>query len=320
MEKKVLEIKKLKVDVIREEKRLRVLAGVDLFLKKNESLCIVGESGCGKTILGLSILRLLPPNFHLEGEVLFFGKDLLKLNSKELEKLRGNEISMVFQDPMSSLNPVFKVGDQVKEVLDVHNLYEPNKRSQKVLELFKEVGLPNTKEFYNRYPHQLSGGQKQRVMIAMAIACNPSILIADEPTTALDVTIQAQIIKLFEKIKKEYNTSLIYITHDLHTVKHIADRVAIMYLGMIVEEGSIDSIFNSPLHPYTCGLLESIPSIIKKGKPLQSIPGMVPPLDKRPKGCVFHTRCFKAKSRCKQHVPELKEVQDKHFVRCFLYE
>ncbi len=316
----VLKVKDLFVDIVKENSVFKVLTQVNFSLKEKEILCIVGESGCGKTVLGYSILGLLPSYFKVRGEILFKGKDILSLSPKELEKIRGKEISMVFQDPMVSLNPLFKIGDQIKEVLDVHDLFDPKERKRKVIELLAEVGLPANYEFYNRYPHQLSGGQKQRVMIAMAVACNPHLLIADEPTTALDVTVQAQIVQLFKKIKEIHNSSIIYITHDLHLVKHIGDRVLIMYLGCIVEEGLMEDIFKSPLHPYTQGLLEAIPSIYKKNRPLKSIPGTVPSLDNRPKGCVFHTRCLKSFKRCKEAFPELKEVEKGHFVRCFLYE
>ncbi len=316
----LLKVEDLFVDIVKDNNVFEVITQVSFSLKEKEILCIVGESGCGKTVLGLSILRLLPSYFKVRGKILFKEKDILSLRPKELEDIRGKEISMVFQDPMISLNPLFKIGDQIKEVLDVHNIFDPEERKKRVIELLAEVGLPANYEFYNRYPHQLSGGQKQRVMIAMAVACNPYLLIADEPTTALDVTVQAQIVQLFKKIKDSHKSSIIYITHDLNIVKHIGDRVSIMYLGCIVEEGFVEDIFKKAFHPYTKGLLEAIPSIYKKNRPLKSISGTVPSLDNRPKGCVFHTRCPKSFKKCEEAFPRLKEIEKSHFVRCFLYE
>ncbi len=321
MTQSTLVIKNLKVKIKKDQEQdMDILLGIDLVIKKNESVCIVGESGCGKTVLGLSIIKLLPKNFIMSGELTFLGTDLISASPQTLQKIRGKDIGVVFQDPMSSLNPVFKIGDQVKEVLDIHSLLPQEKRKQRVFHLFKEVGLPATEQFYKRYPHQLSGGQKQRVMIAMAIACNPKLLIADEPTTALDVTVQAQIIKLFQEIITKYQTSLLYITHDLHIVKHIADKIFIMYSGLILEQGPCEKIFQNPLHPYTKSLLDAIPSITKKGKPLKSIRGSVPDMANRPSGCVFHPRCPMARPECSKKASEMIEWDQGHRVRCILYE
>ncbi len=299
----------------------RVLDGINLSLRRGEILGLVGESGCGKSITSLSIMRLLPQpyGFIENGKILFNDKELTDLSIPEMESIRGNEISMIFQEPMTALNPVFTIGNQIEEVLDIHQDLKKRDKKEKCIEMLKLVGLPRAKDVYNEYPHQLSGGMRQRVMIAMALSCEPRLLIADEPTTALDVTVQIQILELMKSLQKDMNTSILLITHDLGVIAEMCDRVAVMYLGKIVEETTTVNIFDNPLHPYSQGLLNSRLGNIQKGEKLICIPGMVPTLSDKPQGCFFSPRCSKCIDRCKTDMPELNEVKPGHKVRCWLY-
>ena len=293
--------------------------GVDLDLSAGETLCVVGESGCGKSVMALSILRLLPePPAHIEaGEVRFRGRDLLRLPLRELRHVRGNRIAMIFQEPMTSLNPVFTVGDQIDEVMRVHTEQSKAERRARVLELLELVGIPSPVERVRDYPHQLSGGMRQRVMIAMALACNPDVLIADEPTTALDVTIQAQILELIESLKQRFEMAVLLITHDLGVVAETAQRVAVLYAGRVVETGSADQIFSEPRHPYTQGLMLAMPGVRHRHRePLDVIPGRVPDLVSRPSGCSFRERCERARELCRDLDPKLSSLGAGRSVAC----
>lgn len=284
-------------------------------------MAIVGESGCGKTVLALSILGLIPdpPGRVTEGHILYRGKDLLDMSDTELMQVRGNHISMIFQEPMTALNPVFRVNDQIAEPLRLHQGFSKNEALDKAVDALDMVGIPNPTAIAKAYPHELSGGMRQRVMIAMALACNPDILIADEPTTALDVTIQAQIIDLMNDLKSRMGGSLMLITHDLGVVARMAQRVAVMYSGKIVELADVNNIYAKPLHPYTQGLLASVPTLGDTQR-LNPIPGIVPSIFNRPQGCRFHPRCPKAYQKCSLMLPPLFEPEPGHTVRCWLYE
>lgn len=298
--------------------------GVSINVPGGKVVGLVGESGCGKSVTVLSILRLIqsPPGKIVSGEILFKDKNLLSMTTDEICNIRGNEISMIFQDPMTSLNPVYTVGKQVMEAIMIHQSIDKKSAKKKVIEIFNEVGIPEPQKRFYSYPHQLSGGLRQRVMIAMALICRPKLLIADEPTTALDVTIQAQILKLMNELQKQTNASILLITHDLGVVAEICDYVYVMYTGKIMEHGDVFEIFDNPLHPYTVGLLKSIPKITEKkekDKKLYSISGMVPNLLHLPKGCSFYPRCKFAMDICREKEPELVEVNEKHHVRCCKY-
>ena len=272
----------------------------------------------------LSIMKLLPvpPARYEKGEIVFKNRDILTLPDEELRKIRGREIGMIFQEPLSALNPVFTVGFQIEEVLKVHTSLPHAERKNMVIEIMRKVGLPDPEKRYREYPHQLSGGMRQRIMIAMALIMRPELVIADEPTTALDVTIQKQILDLMNELKDEFNMSMIFISHDMGVISEVADRVYVMYAGIIVEEGDMEIIFSSPLHPYTKGLIDSIPSVkmYDRKEPLRSIPGFVPDLSDKPSGCPFHPRCPYAKEICTRENPPYVMVSAGHYVRCFLYE
>ena len=319
---KLLEIKNLRTYFYTEDGVVPAVDGVSFYIKPGETLGVVGESGCGKSVTSVSILRLVPnpPGKILEGsEIIFEGKDLLSLTEKEMREIRGNHISMIFQEPMTSLNPVFKVGDQIGETLMLHQGMTKAQAKEKAIEMLKIVGIPRPEKVVDDFPHSLSGGMRQRAMIAMALACNPKLLIADEPTTALDVTIQAQILDLMNKLKKEINASVMLITHNLGVVAETCQRIIVMYAGKVVEEGDVYSIFEDPKHPYTQGLLRSVPNIEVKQDKLESIPGIVPNPLNMPKGCRFEPRCNKAMAICKEKQPELTVLGEERTVRCFLY-
>lgn len=313
----LLKVDSLKTYFFTEFATIRAVDGVSFELLPGETLGLVGESGCGKTVTGLSILRLIPtpPGRVVEGEILLHGTNLLDLSEPEMRKIRGSKISMIFQEPMTSLNPVFTVGDQIAEAITVHEAVSKREARDRTIELLKLVGIPEANGRFFSYPHQLSGGMRQRVMIAMAIACNPHLLIADEPTTALDVTIQAQILELLGKLKERFRMSLVFITHDLGVVAQIADRIAVMYAGRIFEYGSARRIFNNTKNPYTKGLLKSIPSLKHGKRYLNVIPGEVPDLSNLSQGCKFSPRCYLATPECQRGEPVF-EVEDGHWSRC----
>ena len=325
----MLEIKGLKVSFHTYSGEVQAVRGVDLELKEGEILAIVGESGCGKSVTAQSVLRLHDQKIaqYKEGEILLDGRNLLGISEKEMQKIRGKEISMIFQDPMTSLNPTMTVGNQIVEVLREHEKGKDGKKISKkealerAIELLKMVRIPNAERRVNEYPHQFSGGQRQRVMIAMAMACAPRILIADEPTTALDVTVQAQILQLMKEMQRASNTSIIIISHDMGAVASIAQKVAVMYGGLVVESGTVEDIFYRHEHPYTRGLLDSVP---KEGQPkdreLDSIEGMPPDLVKPPVGCPFADRCKYAMQVCREHAPGESALSETHKCRCWLLD
>jgi oligopeptide/dipeptide ABC transporter ATP-binding protein len=314
----MLSVQDLKVYFIGNERVARALDGVSYEIRKGETVCLVGESGCGKTVSALTILGIIPqpPGKIMGGKVLFNGQNLLDLGEEEMQKIRGNHIAMVFQEPMTSLNPVFTIGDQIKEVIAVHERLDEGETRRRCIQILKDVGIPSPEQRLKDYPHQLSGGLRQRVMIAMALACNPDLVIADEPTTALDVTIQAQILNLFEELQQKRHMSLLYITHDLGVVANIADRIYVMYAGIIVEQGDTSDIFNNPCHPYTQGLLASLPGRSKRGSMLHSIPGTVPDPANKPSGCPFHPRCNSAIETCRSQFPGMCDYGKGHLSRC----
>jgi len=285
-----------------------------------ESVGLVGETGCGKTVTSLAILGLIPPTGRAEsGEIIFKGEDLLKKSKDEMRQIVGKQISMIFQNPVSSLNPVFTIGDQVTSIIRLHQNVGKAEAEKKAIEMFELVRLPDPRKIMKSYPHELSGGMCQRAMIAMALSCNPDLLIADEPTTALDVTIQAQILKLMSELKEEISTSILLITHDLSVVAQTCDRAAVMYAGNLVEAGTIQAIFKDPKHPYTKGLLDAIPKLGSRERRLRGIEGAVPSLLNPPKGCRFHPRCDKATKACRETNPRQIEVETGHYVSCLLY-
>ena len=319
----MLSVQDLKVYFVGDGRVARALDGVSYEVRQGETVCLVGESGCGKTVSALTILGILPqpPAKIMGGEVLFDGQNLLELGEEEMREIRGRRIAMVFQEPMTSLNPVFTIEDQIEEAIRVHENVERETARQRCVQLLKDVGIPSPEERLNDDPHQLSGGQRQRVMIAMALACNPDLVIADEPTTALDVTIQAQILNLFQELKQKRQMSLLYITHDLGVVANIADRIYVMYAGIIAEQGEVSHIFHDPRHPYTQGLLASLPSRAKRGRTLHSIRGTVPDPGYKPSGCPFHPRCPFAIETCRIQFPEMCDYGGGHLSRCpVLYE
>jgi oligopeptide/dipeptide ABC transporter ATP-binding protein len=323
--KPLLEVKGLKTYFYTEDGVVRAVDGVSFEVYPGEVLGLVGESGCGKSVTSLSIMRLISkPGRIDEGRILLDGENLLELPEDEMIKVRGNRISMIFQQPQTALNPVFKVGDQLAEVLDVHQDLGKEAGWKRAVALLKMVGVPDPERRAEAYPHELSGGMAQRVMIAMALACVPELLIADEPTTALDVTIQAQILDLMRDLRREMGTSVILITHDLGVVAEMAERVAVMYAGEIVEQTDVNTLFDQPLHPYTQGLIGSIPILGEIKERLDVIPGSVPNLVNLPPGCRFAPRCqarFKyGCTICAEVKPELQEVKPGHFVRCWLYQ
>jgi peptide/nickel transport system ATP-binding protein len=314
----MLSVEDLKVYFFSDERVARAVDGVSYEVRKGETVCLVGESGCGKTVSALTIMRILPmpPGRVTGGRILFDGQNLLDLNPGEMQKIRGRRIAMIFQEPMTSLNPVFTIGDQIGEAIVIHENPDKEELRRRCIQLLRDVGIPSAEERLNDYPHQLSGGQRQRVMIAMALACNPQLVIADEPTTALDVTIQAQILSLFRELKKKREMSLLYITHDLGVVSKIADRVYVMYAGVIAEQGTVSHIFRDPRHPYTQALLASLPSRAKRGQTLHSIPGTVPNPAYKPAGCPFHPRCPHAIDPCRAEYPALCDYGGGHLSRC----
>lgn len=319
--KNILEVKDLHVSFDTYGGEVKAVRGMSFEVKKGETVAIVGESGCGKSVTAQSILQLIPkpPVQYKKGSIVFNGEDLLKKNEKEMQKVRGNEIGIIFQDPMTSLNPTMKIGRQIMESLVKHQRINRREAHNRAVELLGLVGIPQPDERVYQYPHEFSGGMRQRAMIAVALACKPALLIADEPTTALDVTIQAQILELMKDIQTKTGTSIILITHDLGIVADICDRVIVMYAGQVVESGTVDDIFYRPRHTYTKGLLKSVPRLdMNRDEQLSPIIGTPPDLIHPPVGCPFFARCTNAMNICRDHNPELEIVEDNHFVACWL--
>ncbi|MGC8799804.1 ABC transporter ATP-binding protein [Chloroflexus sp.] len=315
----LLRVEGLKTYFFTEEGVVQAVDGVDFVLRRGETLGIVGESGSGKSVTSLSIMRLVsPPGRIVEGKIIFDGIDLLTLEPEEMRKLRGDRIAMIFQQPTTALNPVFRIGDQIIETLEIHQGLKGEEAQKRCVELLSMVGLPDPQRRMRQYPHELSGGQCQRVMIAMALACNPELLIADEPTTALDVTIQAQILDLMRELREKIETAIMLITHDMGVIAEMADSVVVMYAGQVVEYADVQSLFSDPKHPYTRGLLNSMPVLGDEREELEVIPGTVPSLINPPKGCRFASRCSKRFEKCDQPPPMI-ELGSNRRVRCWLY-
>ena len=317
MAEKLLEIKNLAVEYRADDATIYAVNGVNLSLEKGEALGLVGETGAGKTTIAKSIMRILPPaQAHItSGEIIYEGQDLLSLKEKEMQKVRGNKIAMIFQDPMTALNPVETVGFQIAESIKQHNKISKNEARDRAGDMLELVGIP--RERFTDYPHQFSGGMKQRVVIAMALACNPELLLADEPTTALDVTIQAQVLDMMRDLKAKLGTSVILITHDFGVVADFCSSVAVTYAGEIIERGSVDRIFNNPSHPYTQGLFNSLPSLETTSRRLKPIKGLMPDPSNLPEGCRFCERCDYATERCAKAAPSVTEIEPGHFVKCY---
>ena len=316
MAENILEVRDLEIRYVTDEETVRAVNKVSFSLQKGESIGLVGETGAGKTTTALGIMGLIPdpPGEVVAGSITFEGQNLLELTEKQMREIRGGKISMIFQDPMTSLNPVMTVGEQIAEVVLLHNKISKAEARKRAIEMLEQVGIPGSR--CDDYPHQFSGGMKQRVVIAIALACSPELLIADEPTTALDVTIQAQVLELMKKLRREYNTSLILITHDLGVVAKICDKVAVVYAGEIVESGTLKEIYTNKQHPYTIGLFDSLPDIENEKATLQVIRGMVPDPANLPDGCKFHPRCPYATEACKHGTIEPVQLSESHMVRC----
>ncbi|KQL48294.1 peptide ABC transporter ATP-binding protein [Brevibacillus choshinensis] len=318
MKNKLLEIKGLKTYFYTDDGVVPAVDGVDISIYEGETVGIVGESGCGKSVTSLTTMRLTPGRV-VEGSITFQQKDILALSDEEMRELRGNEMAMIFQEPMTSLNPVFTIGQQIGEAVEIHMKVSKQMARERSIEMLKRVGIPRPEQIVDEYPHQLSGGMRQRVMIAMAMACNPKLLIADEPTTALDVTIQAQILDLMRDLKEKQGTAIMMITHDLGVVAEMCDRVIVMYAGKVVEEADVVTLFTKPQHPYTQGLMKSIPSLESAERRLYSIKGNVPIPGTIRDGCSFAPRCEFATELCRQKAPRLVEVEQGHLSRCWLH-
>lgn len=318
---KLLQVDNLVTQFRTAEGKVSAVRGISFSVNKGETLCIVGESGCGKSITSLSLMGLLPSNGEIaNGSIHLNDEELTKKSEEQLRQLRGNDMSMIFQEPMTALNPVFTIGFQLSEPLIIHRNLSRKAAAKEAVNLLNKVGIPSPEEKLNEYPHELSGGMRQRVMIAMALACKPSLLIADEPTTALDVTIQAQILDLIDDLKDEMDMGVVFVTHDMGVVAEIADRVMVMYAGEVVEIGYVKELFNNPQHPYTKGLLTSVPNIDDKHHVLQSIPGSLPNLNEQIAGCRFHARCEFAMDKCITQSPPTFTVSNGHKAKCWLQE
>ncbi len=315
----MLTIDNLRTSFLQSGKKLTVIEGVSFTVEPGETVGVVGESGCGKSVTSMSIMQLLGKNVEMSGSIRFQDKELLTLSDKEMQKIRGNQIAMIFQEPMTSLNPLHSIGKQISEPLRRHLGLSKQAAKERAIQLLKLVGIPRADEIISDFPHQLSGGMRQRVMLAMAMACEPKLLIADEPTTALDVTIQAQILELMKKVRDEQGTSIMLITHDLGVVAEMCHRVIVMYAGQIVEEADVKGLFDNPQHPYTRGLLKSMPSVNVNQERLDAIPGSVPLQSEMPRGCRFAPRCSQVMDICHQKNPELLAVSDSQKCRCWLY-
>jgi oligopeptide/dipeptide ABC transporter ATP-binding protein len=315
---RLLTVKDLKIYFHILAGTVRAVEGVDFHIDQGETLGVVGESGCGKSVTAMALLQLIPmpPGELVRGSAEFEGSDLLRLDSDKIRKVRGNRISMIFQEPMTSLNPVFTIGNQIGEAIQLHQGLNARQAEEKAVEMLDLVGIPDPHRRVKEYPHLLSGGMRQRVMIGMALSCNPALLIADEPTTALDVTVQAQILELMLDLQKKINMSILMITHNLGVIAEVANRVVVMYCGKIVESADVHSIFHKPMHPYTRQLLASVPHLGVEQTRLQEIPGVVPSLYALPPGCDFHPRCAEAAEACKLRSPDLSELEPGHWVAC----
>ncbi len=321
----LLDVRGLHTHFYTDEGLVKAADGIDITIKKGETLGLVGESGCGKSVTALSVMRLIqePPGKIVQGEILFHGNNLLNMSETEMRHIRGNRISMIFQEPMTSLNPLFRCGDQIAEAIALHQGVSKQDARAKAVEMLQKVGIPDSESRAREYPHQMSGGMRQRVMIAMALSCNPELMIADEPTTALDVSIQAQILALMNQLKEEFGASILLITHDLGVIADMAQSVAVMYAGKIVEYVNVMRLFDNPMHPYTVGLMGSIPKmdeVVPEDKILRTIPGTVPSLYNLPSGCYFQERCTEACDACSKKVPPLIEIEPGHLLRCWKYE
>ncbi len=318
----LLEIKNLSLDFLTEEGTVKALDGINLTVKKGEIHGLIGETGCGKSVTSLTTLGLLDNNARIrDGEVLYKGVDILKMDEKKLrQKIRGNEISMIFQNPSTSLNPVYSAGEQVKESIVLYQSDDKKEAERLVLDELDRVKLPDPEDVYEKYPHELSGGMKQRVMIAMMLACDSNLLIADEPTTALDVSIQAQFLKVLQELQEKEDLSILYITHDMAVISEVCDVVTVMYGGQIAETAEVHDIFNDPKHPYTIGLIHSVPGVKERIENFATIPGTVPRLINPPSGCRFHPRCEYAQEICEEEKPDLEEIDTGHFVACHFWE
>lgn len=335
MPEPLLQVRDLKIHFFTDEGVVRAVQGINLDIERGKTLCVVGESGCGKSVFSLSLLQIIhSPGRIVDGQILYQRRtngsasayktvDIAKLKprGREIRSIRGAEIAMIFQEPMTSLSPMYTVGNQIMEAIQLHNKGISKKEAkERAIEMIKRVGIPKPERLVDEYPFRLSGGMRQRAMIAMALSCTPSLLVADEPTTALDVTTQAQILDLMLDLQKEYNMAIMLITHDLGIVAEVADDVAVMYLGNVVEHSDVDTIFNNPKHPYTQALLRSIPKIAATREPLDMIEGMVPNPYRRPGGCPFHPRCTQAIPACSVQIPVTTNLEENHTVRCLLYE
>ncbi|MGX9135777.1 ABC transporter ATP-binding protein [Rummeliibacillus sp. JY-2-4R] len=321
MNEMLLEVNHLQTNIYTENGVVKAVNDVSFSIREGQTVCIVGESGCGKSITALSLMQLTPENGKIEGgEINFDGKNLLHLSKKEIRRLRGNDIGMIFQEPMTSLNPVFTIGEQMIEPIQEHLLLSKKEAYKKAMELITMLGIPNAEKIVNRYPHELSGGMLQRIMIAIALSCQPKLLIADEPTTALDVTIQAQILDLLREVKEKFNTSILLITHDLGVVAEMADYVVVMYAGKVVEEGPVLELFENPQHPYTKGLLKAKPVIGERKERLYTIAGQVPNLVNLPEACYFADRCEHVMDICRGKQPALTEIAKDQKAACWLYK
>jgi peptide/nickel transport system ATP-binding protein len=321
----LLEINDLHTNFYTDEGLVKAADGIDIHIRKGETLGLVGESGCGKSVTALSVMRLIqePPGRIVQGEIRFHDRNLLELPEAEMRRIRGNRISMIFQEPMTSLNPLFRCGGQISEVIRLHQGLSKKDAADRAVEMLQKVGIPDSVSRAREYPHQMSGGMRQRVMIAMALSCNPELMIADEPTTALDVSIQAQILALMNQLKEDFGASILLITHDLGVIAEMAQSVAVMYAGKIVEYVDVTRLFDNPKHPYTVGLMESIPKIdemVPEDRMLSAIPGVVPSLYNLPFGCYFQERCLYAFDQCIHQVPPLNEIEPGHLLRCWKYE
>jgi len=321
MNEKTITINNLSTSIDTDTGIVRAVENVSFSIKKGEIFGLVGESGCGKTMTALSIMGLVPPPVRvIDGEIIFEGRDITKLSEKEMQKIRGNKIGMIFQEPMTALNPVLRIGDQIAETIQIHNNIGNMETKDRVLKLLGQVGFDEPEKKLAQYPHQLSGGQRQRVLIAIAISCNPLLVIADEPTTALDIATESQILSLLNELIARYGMSMLFITHNLHIIRKLAQSIGIMYAGRLIEKNNVEDFFKEPLHPYSRGLVDSIVGLSGTEKRLKTIPGFVPRLSEMPEGCKFHPRCISVMPQCKISEPPMFKIGNEKWIKCFLYQ